>query len=370
MLKAEAVVVGAGLIGLAIARALAKCGLEVIVLEKEARIGQGTSSRNSEVIHAGLYYPTGSLKAQLSVEGRRALYQYCAERNVPFKRCGKLVVAADASEEAYLQGLVEIAKRNGVEDVALISAERLKQLEPDLTGTSAILSPASGIVDVHTLMLSYQADAEAAGATVVLRAPVLDGELTGNMAHLRIGGAEPIEIEANFLVNAAGLDAWELSVRLDGLDQSTIPPRYLAKGSYFTLKGGHPFRHLIYPIPEVGGLGVHLTFDLAGQARFGPDVESIDHVDYAVDAARGERFYAAIRRYWPSLPNGALVPAYAGIRARTASLNQFSDFVLHCTRHSGHACYLALYGIESPGLTASLSIAEYAAKLALDHGEG
>ena len=368
MLKAEAVVVGAGLVGLAIARALAKRGLEVIVLEKEARIGQGTSSRNSEVIHAGLYYPPGSLKARLCVEGRRALYRYCGERNVPFKRCGKLVVASNASEDAYLQALVQTADRNGVEDVALIGAERLKELEPDLIGSSAVLSPASGIIDVHALMLSYQADAEAAGATVVLRAPVLNGMLNGNVAHLRIGGAEPVEIETDVLVNAAGLDAWTLSARLDGLDGSTIPPRYLAKGSYFTLTGRPPFRHLIYPVPEMGGLGIHLTLDLAGQARFGPDVEWIDHVDYAIDGARGECFYAAIRRYWPGLPDGALVPAYAGIRAKTAAPGTFSDFVIQGPHQTGQNGYVALYGIESPGLTASLTVGALVADLALGDG--
>ena len=365
MLKAEAVVVGAGLVGLAIARALAKRGLEVIVLEKEARIGQGTSSRNSEVIHAGLYYPPGSLKARLCVEGRRALYRYCGERNVPFKRCGKLVVASNAREDAYLQALVQTAGRNGVEDVALIGAARLKELEPDLIGTSAVLSPASGIIDVHALMLSYQADAEAAGATVVLRAPVLDGVLNGNLAHLRVGGAEPVEIETNILVNAAGLDAWMLSARLEGLDGSTIPPRYLAKGSYFTMTGRAPFKHLIYPLPEPGGLGIHLTLDMGGQARFGPDVEWVEHIDHVVQPERADVFYGAIRRYWPGLPDGALQPAHAGIRAKTAGPGAFSDFVIQSPNDTGQPGYVALYGIESPGLTASLAIADHVTEVAL-----
>jgi L-2-hydroxyglutarate oxidase LhgO len=250
-----------------------------------------------------------------------------------------------------------------VEDIELIGTARLSRLEPDVRGTSALFSPSSGIIDSHNLMLSYQADAEARGASVVLRTPVLEGVMTGRTVSLRTGGAEPAEVEADLVVNAAGLDAWDVSARLVGLEPATIPPKYLAKGNYFTLSGAKaPFRHLIYPVPEEGGLGIHLTFDLAGQARFGPDVEWVDRVDYAVDPERGDKFYAAIRRYWPDLPDDALVPAYAGIRPKTAA--EETDFVIQGPKETGQRGYIALYGIESPGLTASLEIGELVAKLA------
>ena len=366
MLKAEAVIVGAGVVGLAVARALALGGRDVVVLEKESRIGQGTSSRNSEVIHAGLYYRPGSLKARLCVAGRRALYKYCDDRGAPYRRCGKLVVAAGANEDAYLQALEHTARKNGVEEVELIGAARLRALEPSLNGTSALLSGTSGIIDSHALMLAYQADAEAAGASIVLRAPVLEGDLGGKRPRLRVGGAEPTDIETELLVNAAGLDAWDLSRLLAGADESAVPPKYLAKGSYFTLSGRAPFTRLIYPVPEPGGLGVHLTLDMAGQARFGPDVEWVDRVDYQVQPERCASFYAAIRRYWPGLQDGALHPGHAGIRAKTAGPDAFSDFVIQGPADTGHAGYVALYGIESPGLTASLAIGDTVADLALD----
>lgn len=364
MFKVEAVVVGAGVIGLAVARALALRGIQVLLLEKEGVIGSGTSSRNSEVIHAGLYYEPDSLKAQLCVQGRRLLYRYCDERHVPHRRCGKLVVAGNPSEEAYLGRLLQRAVKNGVEEIELIGAARLNDLEPHVHGTSALLSPCSGIVDGHALMLAYQADAEAAGATIVLRTPVLAATMTGRTIQLRTGGGESTELEADLVVNAAGLDAWDVSARLSGLAPATIPPRFLAKGNYFSLTGASaPFRHLVYPVPEPGGLGIHLTLDLAGQARFGPDVEWVDHIDYAVDPERGRRFYAAIRRYWPDLPDGALVPAYSGIRPKTAAAGQ-CDFVIQGPEDTGHRGYIALYGIESPGLTASLAIAERVTRLA------
>ena len=365
MWKVEAAVVGAGVVGLAIARALALRGLEVLVLEKESGIGRGTSSRNSEVIHAGLYYPAESLKAQLCVAGRRALYDYCDAHNVPYRRCGKLVVAADTSEEAYLSKLAARAEVNGVEDVSLIGGTELRRLEPDLGATGALLSRTSGIIDSHALMLAYQADAEAAGATVVLRTRVLEGRACGNALHLLTGGPQPAEIQAALVVNAAGLDAWDLSGRLKGLDPRAIPPRYLAKGSYFTLSGRAPFHHLIYPVPEQGGLGIHLTLDMGGQARFGPDVEWVDQLGYDVDPLRAQSFYVAIRRYWPGIPNGSLVPAHAGIRAKTAPPGAFSDFVIQGEAETGLRRYVVLYGIESPGLTASLALANYVADLVL-----
>jgi L-2-hydroxyglutarate oxidase LhgO len=366
MFKVEAVIVGAGVIGLAIARALALRGVEVLVLEKEERIGQGGSSRNSEVIHAGLYYPPGSLKARLCVAGRRALYRYCEERGVPHKRCGKLVVATSSSDDAALDDLMQRSAANGVEEIERIGAARLAQIEPHVWGSSALLSGSTGIIDSHALMLAYQGDAESQGATVSLRTPLVEAAITGATIELRTGGLEPAEIETGLLINAAGLWAWDVSTRFRGLDAATIPPRYLAKGSYFALNGRAPFRHLIYPVPELGGLGVHLTFDLGGQARFGPDVEWIDHIDYAVDPARGQAFYAAIRRYWPELPDEALVPAYAGIRPKTSGPGQErGDFVIQGPETTGLRGYIALYGIESPGLTASLAIGEDVAELAL-----
>ena len=363
MFKVEAVVVGAGVVGLAIARALALRGVQVLLLEEEGVIGSGTSSRNSEVIHAGLYYEPDSLKAQFCVRGRDMLYGYCDERRIPHRRCGKLVVATDQSEEAYLGHLVQRALRNGVEDVELVSPERLSSLEPQIRGTSALLSPSTGIVDSHALMQSYQADTEEAGATIAFHAPVLAGTVAGRTIQLRTGGIESAELEADLVVNAAGLGAWDLSASLSGL-HATIPPKFLAKGNYFSLSGTRvAFNHLVYPVPEPGGLGVHLTLDLAGQARFGPDVEWVDRIDYAVDPERGRRFYAAIRRYWQGLPDGALQPAYSGIRPKTAATGQ-PDFVIQGPQDTGHRGYIALYGIESPGLTASLAIAEHVVQLA------
>jgi L-2-hydroxyglutarate oxidase LhgO len=364
MFKVEAVVVGAGVIGLAIARALALRGVKVVVLEKERVVGSGTSSRNSEVIHSGIYYEPQSLKARFCVRGRRALYRYCDERGIAYRQCGKLVVATSPEEDSYLEHLLQRAKSNEVEGIERIGAARLTSLEPQLHGSSALLSLCAGIVDSHALMLSYQADADTAGATSVFRTPVVTAAIAGRKIQLRIGGSEAAELEADLVVNAAGLDAWEVSAGLSGLDRATIPPKHLAKGNYFTLTGASaPFRHLIYPVPEPGGLGIHLTLDLAGQARFGPDVEWVDRVDYAVDPTRGERFYAAIRRYWPGLPDGVLTAAYSGIRPKTAAEGP-SDFVIQGPEVTGHPGYISLYGIESPGLTASLAIGEHVAELA------
>jgi L-2-hydroxyglutarate oxidase LhgO len=255
------------------------------------------------------------------------------------------------------------AEQNGVEDVTLIDAAQLRRLEPDVKGTSALVSGSTGIVDSHALMLSYQADAEAAGATLAFRTPVLDAAIAGGKIGLTTGGSETAEIEADLVVNAAGLDAWDFSARMSGLDGANIPPRFLAKGNYFALSGARsPFRRLIYPVPVPGGLGIHVTFDLAGQARFGPDVEWVGHIDYAVDPGRGHKFYAAIRRYWPDLPDGVLVPAYAGIRPKVAA-NGSSDFAIQGPAETGHKGYVALYGIESPGLTASLALGERVARM-------
>ena len=362
--RVETVVVGGGVIGLSIARSLALRGREVLVLEREAGVGQGTSSRNSEVIHAGLYYTPGSLRARFCVEGRRALYQYCAIRGVPHRRCGKLVVATIPSEEDALLALFDRASANGVEEISLVDAARLKELEPNLHGGSALLSGTTGILDGHALMLAYQGDAENAGALVQCQTPVIGGTMGASSIQLRVGGDDPVEIETALLVNASGLGAWDVSRHLDGLMSSTIPPCYLAKGNYFAMSDRAPFTRLIYPVPPAGGLGIHLTFDLGGQVRFGPDVEWIDTLDYHVDPARGDAFYHAIRRYWPDLPNGSLVPAYAGIRPRTRGLGEApGDFVIQGPEETGHPSYVALYGIDSPGLTASLAIGDYVADL-------
>jgi L-2-hydroxyglutarate oxidase LhgO len=364
MFKVEVVVVGAGVIGLAIARALALRGRQVVLLEKEGSIGTGTSSRNSEVIHSGIYYEPESLKARLCVHGRRLLYSYCADRGIPHRQCGKLIVATEPGEDEYLVRLLQRAESNGVEDIALIGDRELKSLEPQIRGSCALLSPCTGIVDSHALMLSYQADIESAGGMIAFRTPVMASRTEDGRIVLETGGREAAELEADLVVNAAGLEAWSFSENLQGLDRTTIPPKCLAKGNYFTLSGAKsPFQHLVYPVPEPGGLGIHLTLDLAGQARFGPDVEWVHNVDYAVDASRSERFYAAIRRYWPALPDGALASAYSGIRPKTAATGP-CDFVIQGPVQTGHPGYISLYGIESPGLTASLAIGEHVAELA------
>jgi L-2-hydroxyglutarate oxidase LhgO len=356
----ECVVIGAGVVGLAVARALARAGIEVMVLEREYGIGFETSSRNSEVIHAGIYYPRGSLKARACVAGREMLYAYCAERGVPHKRLGKLIVACEESELALLDGIRARALANGVDDLEFIGANALHGLEPALAAIGGLVSPSTGIIDSHALMLAYQGDAEAAGAMVVFRAPVEGGRVTADGFELRVGGTEAMQLSCRYLVNSAGLYAPALARRIADIPASSIPRDYLCRGVYFTLTGRAPFSHLIYPVPEKAGLGVHLTLDLAFQARFGPDVEWIDKVDYTVDPRRGDSFYAAIRRYWPDLPDGALQPGYAGIRPKIVGPGEAAgDFVVQGPAEHGIPGLVNLYGIESPGLTASLALAEH-----------
>ncbi|HZS82879.1 MAG TPA: NAD(P)/FAD-dependent oxidoreductase [Stellaceae bacterium] len=355
----ECVVVGAGVVGLAVARALAKAGIEVMVLEREYGIGFETSSRNSEVIHAGIYYPKDSLKALTCVEGKRRLYAYCAAHGVPHKRLGKLIVACSEEELPLLDGIRARAAANGVEDLVALDARELRRLEPALAALGGLLSPSTGIIDSHALMLAYQGEAEAAGAMVVFRAPVEGGALRKDGFMLEIGGAEPMRLACRMLVNSAGLYAPALARRIAGIPAASIPRDYLCRGVYFTLSGKAPFSRLIYPVPEKAGLGVHLTLDLAGQARFGPDVEWIDRVDYTVDPRRGDGFYAAIRRYWPGLPDGALQPGYAGIRPKITGPGEAAgDFVVQGPQAHGIPGLVNLYGIESPGLTASLALAD------------
>jgi L-2-hydroxyglutarate oxidase LhgO len=356
----ECVVVGAGVVGLAVARALALAGREVLVLEKERWIGSHTSSRNSEVIHAGLYYPEGSLKARFCVAGRERLYAYCAERGVPHRRTGKLIVACRDEELPALDAVARKAAANGVANLERLDAAAARAMEPALACVAALHSPSTGIIDSHGLMLAYQADVEAAGGMVVLRAPVLGGRVEERGFLLEVGGAEPMTLRCALLVNSAGLEAPALARRIAGLPPASIPRAYFCRGVYFTLSGRAPFRRLIYPVPEAAGLGTHLTLDLAGQARFGPDVEWIDGIDYTVDPRRGDRFYAAIRTYWPGLRDGALQPGYAGIRPKISAPGEpAADFMVQGGAAHGVPGLVNLYGIESPGLTASLALADH-----------
>ncbi len=358
--QVECVVVGAGIVGLAVARALALSGREVLVLERERWIGSHTSSRNSEVIHAGIYYPKDSLKARLCVAGRERLYAYCAEHGVPHQRLGKLIVATTTDEVPRLDGIRQRAAGNGVDDIVRLDAAAARAIEPALHCLAALHSPSTGIVDSHALMLAYQGDAEAAGAMLAFRAPVIEGRVGSRGVTLTVGGDEPMTVDAAIVVNSAGLFAPALARGIRGLPPATIPQDYYCRGVYFTLSGHAPFSHLIYPAPEAAGLGVHLTLDLGGQARFGPDTEWIDGVDYTVDPRRGDGFYAAIRRYWPALPDGALQPGYAGVRPKISAPDAAAaDFLVHGPPDHGVPGLVNLYGIESPGLTASLALADH-----------
>lgn len=359
MEQVDCVIIGAGVVGLAVARALAQAGREVLILEAEAAIGTATSSRNSEVIHAGIYYPQGSLKARLCVAGRDALYAFCDSHGVPYRRCGKLIVATDESQLAGLDALQAHARANGVGDLQRLDGDAVKALEPQLNAVAGLLSPSTGIVDSHALMLALQGDAEAAGALLALHAPVEAVEVMGGGFRVEVGGAEPMTLHATTLINCAGHAAPTLAARTTGLPADKVPPRYFAKGSYFSLATTTPFRHLVYPLPEPGGLGVHLTLDLGGQARFGPDVEWVDGLDYTLDEKRADGFYAAIRRYWPALPEGALQPAYTGIRPKISGPGEpAADFRIDGPADHGIAGLVNLFGIESPGLTAALAIAD------------
>ncbi|MGY8627520.1 NAD(P)/FAD-dependent oxidoreductase [Chromobacterium violaceum] len=358
MERVECVVIGAGVVGLAVARALAQAGREVVIVEAEPAMGLHASSRNSEVIHAGLYYPAGSLKARLCVAGRDALYRYCAERAIPHRRLGKLIVASRESQLAKLAALEAQARANGVADIRRLTASEARALEPALDCAAALLSPSTGIVDSHALMLSLLADAEAAGAQLALASPVEGGEVTPDGVALRVAG---MALLAKRVVNAAGLFAPDVARAIAGLRADSIPQARYARGVYVSLQGRAPFSRLVYPLPEAGGLGSHLTLDLAGQARFGPDVEWVDGVDYRVDPARADAFYRAVRAWWPQLPDGALAPGYAGIRAKIAGPGEpDADFVIQGPAVHGAPGLVNLFGIESPGLTSCLAIADAA----------
>jgi L-2-hydroxyglutarate oxidase LhgO len=358
--EVDCVVVGAGVVGLAVARAMALAGREVIILEAAEAIGTETSSRNSEVIHAGIYYPANSLMARFCVAGRRQLYAYCAEKGVPHVNCGKLIVATNAQEDAMLAGIKQRAETNGVEGMRVLTAPEAIALEPNLACTSALLSPSTGIVDSHGFMLALQGDAENAGAVSVFFSPVLGGRVAGQGVEIEVGGAEPMIVRCRLLINSAGLYAPMLASQIAGMPGDRVPASYYAKGNYFTLTGRSPFSRLIYPVPVPGGLGVHLTVDLGGQARFGPDVEWIDSLDYSVDPSRADSFYAAVRKYWPALQDGALQPGYAGIRPKIVPKGApGQDFVVQGPQSHGVPGLINLFGIESPGLTASLAIADH-----------
>ena len=367
MERVECVVIGAGVVGLAVARALALAGREVLILEGETAIGTETSSRNSEVIHAGIYYRAGSLMARLCVEGRQALYAYCEEHGVPHRRSGKLIVAADMSETAQLDEIRRRAAANGVDDLREISAAEAIALEPALTCHGALISPSTGIIDSHAYMLALLGDAEGAGASLALSTPLLSARTTGEGFEIEAGGAEPMRLGCRLLINSAGLQATAVANSIAGMPADKVPTPYFAKGNYFLLAGESPFSRLIYPVPHPGGLGTHLTLDLAGQARFGPDVEWVTRIDYRVDPARGDLFYRAIRRYWPGLPDGALVPGYSGIRPKIVPPEvAVQDFLVQGPRDHGVGGLVNLFGIESPGLTASLALAGLVADLVRD----
>lgn len=357
--RIECAVVGAGVVGLAVVRELALAGHQVLVLESEGAIGTGTSSRNSEVIHAGIYYPPDSLKARLCVAGRRALYDYCAARGVAHRKLGKFIVGTEPQHVTRLDALLANARANGVEGIDWIDVALASAAEPALRCTSALHSRETGIVDSHGLMLALQGDLESAGGLVALNAPLQSATRRGDGWVLATGGAAPFVLGCDWLINCAGLHAQQVAATIEPLDGRHIPPRHLARGCYFTLAGRAPFARLIYPVPADGGLGVHLTLDLGGQARFGPDVEWIDTIDYRLDARRAEAFYSEIRAYWPGCPDHALRPAYAGIRPKLSGPGEPArDFMIDDARTHGVPRLINLFGIESPGLTASLAIGE------------
>jgi len=361
----DCVVIGAGVVGLAVARILAMQGHEVVVVEAETLIGSGVSSRNSEVIHAGIYYPQGSLKARLCVEGRDQLYAYCTERNIPHRRCGKLIVATSEAQIADLEQIKAHAAANGVDNLLDLTQAEANALEPALRCVAALQSPSTGIIDSHAYMLSLQGDLADRGGVVAFGTKVRSLSRRGDLIDLMLMGEDAPSLSARLVINAAGLSAQGLARTIPDRAPEPTPPIHYAKGSYFSLAGRSPFSRLIYPAPEPGGLGVHLTLDLSGQARFGPDVEWVETPDYAVDPARAARFYTAIRAYWPGLPDDALAPAYSGVRPKiTPPGAPAGDFRIDGPDQHGVAGLIELFGIESPGLTASLAIGVHVGAMA------
>lgn len=364
--KIDCAVIGAGVVGLAIARALALQGHEVMVLETASLVGSEISSRNSEVIHAGIYYPPASRKAEFCVAGKSALYHYVKERGLDYRKCGKLIVATTSDQVEKLRSIKTNAELNGVNDLVGLSKQDVLVLEPECCCESALLSPSTGIIDTHGLMLSLQGDIEAAGGMVILNARVVSTQVTEGTLVLKVDAqGEIMALQARTLINSAGLSAPEIARSMEGFPQSLVPDQFYAKGNYFSLSTKSPFKHLIYPVPdESAGLGIHLTLDLNGQARFGPDVEWVDRLDYDVDGDRAQVFYPAIRRYWPGLPDGSLMPGYAGIRPKIQAPGKpAEDFMILGPADHGIAGLVHLFGIESPGLTSSLVIGDHVAKI-------
>ncbi len=363
--SAECVVIGAGVIGLACARAMQQAGVETYFIERESHFGMGTSSRNSEVIHAGIYYPAGSLKARFCVEGRKLLYDYCRTHNVPHKNSGKVIVASNESQIAQLDAINAKARANGVNDLKRLSKSEINSMEPEVRAAAALFSPSTGIIDSHAFMQSLLHDFITAGGHAVMEAPLEKAEILKNGIVLHVGGKEPCRVTAKKVINAAGLNAIALLKKIEGFPAAHIPKQYWAKGNYFILSGKSPFSRLVYPIPEAAGLGVHATLDMAGQCRFGPDVEWVDDPkDLTVNPSRAQRFYDAIRTYWPGLPDGALYPGYAGMRPKLQSPNEAAaDFVVQDVQAHGISGLINLLGIESPGLTSSLAIADHTKSL-------
>jgi L-2-hydroxyglutarate oxidase LhgO len=365
----DCAVIGAGVVGLACARALAAAGREVVIVEAEDAFGTATSARNSEVIHAGIYYPTGSLRAELCVRGNAMLYDFCASHGVNHRRCGKLVVAQNEAEQTQLRIIEQRARANGVHDLQWLTREQTSALEPQLRCASALQSPSTGIVDSHGLMLALLGEAEAHGAMLALRSPVERAAVSSRGIELRVGGDTATVLLAKAMVNSAGHGATTLAAATEGLPREQVPPRYFAKGCYFTLAGAAPFSRLVYPAPsESGHLGVHLTLDLGGQARFGPSFRWVDGLDYSIDEQEAEHFYAEVRRYWPALKDGALQPGYTGVRPKIRGPGEpAQDFRIDGPAVHGVAGLVNLFGIESPGLTAALAIAERVAALLAPH---
>jgi L-2-hydroxyglutarate oxidase LhgO len=364
----DAAVVGAGAVGLACGYALAQRGLEVVVLEAAPAIGQGVSSRNSEVIHGGLYYPTGSLKARLCVAGRRALYPFLEARGVAYRPCGKLVVATEGAEIPRLEAILAQARANDVEDVSLIDGAAARALEPGLRAEAAVVSPHSGLFDSHGYMLALRGEIEGRAGAVVTSTPFLGAEpLAGGGFRIRAGGDAPTTLTVGRLITAPGLSAQKVAATIEGFPADRIPPLHYGKGVYFRLAGRAPFEHLIYPPPIPGALGTHYRKDLGGQAVFGPDLAYVEAEDYGVDPARAEGFYSYIRRFWPALPDGALVPDYAGLRPKIHGPGEPQpDFLIDDETNHGLAGLVALFGIESPGLTSSLALGEEVARRLLE----
>lgn len=360
----DCVVAGAGAIGLAVARELAQAGREVLIVESEDAFGRGVSSRSSEVVHAGMYYPPGSLRAQVCVEGKWLLYDFMKKHNVAHTRCGKLIVACEAHEVETLQAIVDRGAANGVQDLSLLDQKQATALEPELTCLAAILSPSTGMMDSAGIMLALLGEAENAGATLAVRSPVVSGRVGGSQIEIDIGGAEPMTVGCAVFVNSTSLNAPDIASKLEGLDAVHVPDAYFGKGSYFSMTGKVPFKRLIYPCPVVGGLGIHLTIDVGGQARFGPDIEWVEQPDYEVDPARGDQFYTLVRRYWPGLPDGVLQPSYAGVRPKIVPPgHQAQDFRIDGPQVHGVPGLINLFGMESPGLTSSLAIGRYVMNL-------